>query len=206
MIREAELFVLAEQVLVEVIGRVRVEHRSIVLPALFDIRGLDEPVPVYVAVQRHAREEAWVPDLLAGRTMDEVGRDKFDGDLLGEDPQGTVKRLAEAAVGAAGQVSDGGATVHAGHGDVTTRDHLTRLFITRAFLAHDIAFGLGTTACPLTEEFARGALQGTEAEAATWRSRGIFRAPLPLPDRHVSWRDRFLLSAGRDPHPGHYPH
>ena len=34
------------------------------------------------------------------------------------------------------------------------------------------------------------------------RSIGIFRDPLPMPD-DVSWRDRFLLSAGRDPHPLH---
>jgi hypothetical protein len=29
----------------------------------------------------------------------------------------------------------------------------------------------------------------------------VFRTPLPLPDGHVSWRDQFLLMAGRDPHP-----
>lgn len=32
---------------------------------------------------------------------------------------------------------------------------------------------------------------------------GYFRAPMPLPG-HVSWRDRFLLRAGHQPHPlGH---
>jgi hypothetical protein len=41
----------------------------------------------------------------------------------------------------------------------------------------------------------------TAPEAERWRSYGVFRAPLPLPAGHVSWRDQFLLMAGRDPHP-----
>lgn len=206
MIREAELFVKAENILVEVIGRIRAEHWEIVVPALFALPGFDEPGSVRQAVDRHALEDAWVPDLLAGRTMDEVGRDKFDGDLVGDDAALSTKRLADAAVAAANQVTDGAATVHANHGDVATRDYLLRLAITRAFVAHDIAFGLGTTACPLTEEFGRAAYEATQPKAWRWRSLGIFGEPLPMPPRHTSWRDRFLLLAGRDPHPGHDEH
>lgn len=204
MIREAELFVMAEHTLVEVVGRIRAGHWDIVLPSLFDIPGLDGPPTVRQAVDRHALEEAWVPDLLAGRTMDEVGRDKFDGDLLGDDAHGNAERLADAAVAAAGDVTDGDATVHAPYGDVTTRDYLWRLIFARTFTAHDIAFGLGTTACPLTEEFSQAAYAATQPKAWRWRSLGIFREPLPLPDCHVSWRDQFLRLAGRDPHPGHH--
>ena len=206
MIHEAELFVMSETVLVEVVGRVRDGHWEIVLPSLFDIPGDDEPATVRHAVDRYALEEAWVPDLLAGRTMDEVGLDKFDGHLLGDDAHGHVKRLSAAACAAAGDVTDGDATVHAPYGDVTTRDYLWRLTFARTFTAHDIAFGLGTTACPLTEEFARAAFAATEPKAWRWRSLGIFREPLPHPPGHVSWRDQFLLLAGRDPHPGHYGH
>ena len=35
----------------------------------------------------HAYDDAWVPDMLAGRTMAEVGADAFKGDLLGDDPK-----------------------------------------------------------------------------------------------------------------------
>lgn len=203
MIREAELFTMSEHVLVEVVGRVRAEHWRIVIPSLFDIPGFDRPTSIKRSVERYAHDEAWVPDLLAGRTMDEVGLDKFDGDLLGSDVHGNVARLSDAACAAASQITDGDATVYASHGDVTAADYLMRLAVARSFIAHDIAFGLGTTACPLTEEFARAALERTHPEAQRWRALGIFREPLPLPDRHTSWRDRFLLMAGRDPHPGH---
>lgn len=206
MIREAELFVLAQKVLVEVVGRVGPADWKVVLPHLFDLPGYDQPLSIRRTVARHAHEDAWVPDLLAGRSMDDVGRDTFDGDLLGDDPRAAVARLADTSRAAATKVIDGDAVVHATWGDVSTRDYLWRLTFARTFTAHDIAFGLGTSACPLTEEFARPAYEMCEPKAWRWRSMGLFRHPLPPPDRHNSWRDLFLLLAGRDPHPGHDEH
>jgi hypothetical protein len=203
MIREAELFVMAEQVLVEVIGRVRAEHWHLVMPPMFDMPGADQPATMRKLVERYARDDAWVPDLLAGSTMDEAGPERFDGDLLGSDPHGNVTRIVDAACAAARNVTDGDKIVHCSFGDIATRDYLWQLNIARSFLAHDIAMHLGSRACPLTEELARGMWEGTAPDAEQWRSYGVFREPLPMP-ADVSWRDRFLLSAGRDPHPlGH---
>lgn len=193
MIREAELFVMAEQMLVEVLGRVRPGQGKIVLPPMFDG---DDPLPIRLAVARHARDDAWVPELLAGGTVD--GR--FDVDLLDDDPHATVTRLADAACVAARQVCDGEAIVHAEHGDVTTRDFLLRQTSARSFLAHDVAMHLGSRACPLTEELARGMWEATSPDADLWRKAGVFGEPLTPVPADVSWRDRFLMSAGRDPH------
>lgn len=75
--------------------------------------------------------------------------------------------------------------------------------IERCLLAHYVAAFLGSTACPLPEELARPLWELTVPQAQQWRERGHFRPPMPLPD-HVSWRDRFLLDAGHEPHPaGH---
>ena len=90
--------------------------------------------------------------------------------------------------------------VHADGRDLGVRDYLAELTITRSFLAHEIAMHLGSRACPLTEELARGLCEVTGPAAARWRAAGFFREPMPLP-ADVSWRDRFLLTAGRDPHP-----
>ena len=82
-------------------------------------------------------------------------------------------------------------------------DELLRLTIERSLLAHYVAAFLGSTACPLPEELARPLSGLTAPHAQSWRERGYFRPPMPLPD-HVSWRDRFLLDAGHEPHPaGH---
>jgi hypothetical protein len=71
----------------------------------------------------------------------------------------------------------------------------------RCFLAHDVAMALGSRACPLPEALAGDLLERMEPQAERWRADGVFRERLPLPAGHVSRRDRFLLLAGRDPHP-----
>jgi hypothetical protein len=193
MLREAELFVMAEQMLVEVLGRMRTEDGDIVLPPFYDTPGADAARPMREVVEDYARDDAAVPDLLAGRRPAEISDDRY----------GSVARIADAACVAAGKVTDGAAVVHAAFGDVSTRTYLLRLTIDRSFVAHYVATYLGSTACPLPEELARPLWEMTGPDAQTWRSLGIFRAPLPLPE-HVSWRDRFLLSAGHLPHPlGH---
>ena len=201
MIPEAELFVKAESMLLEVLGRVRPEHRNIVVPPLFDMPGVDQPAPIRELMTHYARDDAWVPDMLAGSTIDEVGPDKYDGDLIGSDAHASLGRIVEAASAAARAVTDPDATVHCSFGDVTAADYLWQLNIARCFLAHEIAMALGSRACPLPEDLAKGMYDGTSPNAEQWRSVGVFRAPLPYPDGHVSWRDQFLLTAGHDPHP-----
>jgi hypothetical protein len=202
MIREAELFVMSEEIAVEVIGRIRTEHWDIVIPPMFDVPGADEPTSMRQLVARVAHDDALVPHLLAGATPHEVG-DRPDGDLPGDDPHGVLTKVSAAACAAAREVTDGDAVVQSAHGDVPAADYLCRLTIAHMVAAHDIAMHLGSRACPFTEELARGMWERTDPEAQTWRARGIFREPLPMP-ADVSWRDRFLLSAGRDPHPLHH--
>jgi hypothetical protein len=197
MIRETELFVMADRMLVEVLGRVRPEHRSVAIPQPFDMPGAGRSVPLREVVAHYARDDARVPGLLAGRKADEV---EPDADVPGDDPRASLAHHSAAACAAARAVTDGDAEVHAAHGDVSTSDYLWRLTIARSFVAHDVAMHLGSRACPLTEELARGLCEGTAPAAETWRALGIFGDPLPLP-ADVSWRDRFLLLAGRDPHP-----
>lgn len=193
MIREAELFVMSEVMLVEVLGRIRPGEGKIVLPPLFDG---DSPLPIRLAVARHARDDARLPALLDG----DAGNSRLDDDLLGDDPRAAVTRLADAACAAARRVSDGTAVVHAEYGDVTTRDYLLRETSVRSFLAHDVAMHLGSRACPLPEELARGLWEAMSPEADAWRKAGVFGEPLTPVPADVSWRDRFLMSAGRDPH------
>jgi hypothetical protein len=196
MIREAELFVTAEGILLEVLGRIRDGDGTIELPPLADSPGLDAPIRMRAAVERYAREQAELPAVLAGESPGPT-----EIDLLGPDPHATVEKLADAACDAAREVVDGDTVLPAT--GTTVREHLTRLTALRCFLAHEVAIHLGSRACPLTEELAQGIWQLMWPDAEAWRERGIFREPMPLPD-DVSKRDRFLLCAGRDPHPLHH--
>lgn len=194
VLREVELFVKAEDILVEVLGRIRAENWRTVLPPLFPRPGA-RPTTIRQAVRKYAQENARLPDVLAGRTPREP-----DGDVLGPDPQASIGALSAAACRAVEALTDGTAVVQTDQGELTVSDYLWRLDISRCFFAHDVAIHIGSRACPFTEELAKGMWEGTWPVAARWRELGLFGEPLPLPD-HVSWRDRFLLCAGRDPHP-----
>ncbi|MGI5129703.1 hypothetical protein ACQEVB_23045 [Pseudonocardia sp. CA-107938] len=198
MIRAAELFVQAEDMLVEVLGRIRGDDWRIMLPPMVAVVG--HPAArrrtVRQAVVDHLREQAVVPDLLAGATLAEP-----PANPLGSDPQETVVRLSAAACAAVAEVVDGTAVVHLPGGDRTAEAYLWQLDVSRCWLAHDVAMHLGSRACPFPESLARAMWEHTAPDAERWRAEGWFAPdPLPMPD-DVSWRDRFLRTAGRDPHP-----
>ena len=86
-------------------------------------RGQRESIPTLREIIAYqAYDDSWVPDILAGRTMDEVGKDKFKADPLGDDPNGNFAAIVEKAVAAARAVTDLERTVHLSFGDFTTRE------------------------------------------------------------------------------------
>jgi hypothetical protein len=195
MIREAEIFLQAEAAIVSVYARLRDRDWASVIPPVFDMPGTDQPIPVRQLVAHHLYDDSWIPDMLAGRTMDEVGRDRYDGDLAGTDPQASIKRIANAATEAARAVTDREATVHCSWGDTTTWDYFWQLNIARTLTAHDLAVHIGVDS-PLSEELARGMFEGTAESAEMWRSIGIYRKQVEIAE-DASWRDRYLALAGR---------
>jgi hypothetical protein len=195
MIHEAEVFQLADQAAVHAFKLVGPEDMDSVLPPLFDMPGADQPLPLRQVLTHAAYDEAWIPDLLAGRTMEEVGRDAYDGDLLGDDPHGSIARIAERARAAAGRVTERDAVVHRAYGDVPAWDYFWQLNVARTLAAHDIARHLGAES-PVSEELAKAMWEGTAPAADTWRSFGIYREEVAVPDG-ASWRARYLGLTGR---------
>lgn len=67
-------------------------------------------------------EQLWVPDMLAGRTMAEVG-DKFDGDQLHDDPPGAWQEASQTARAAWLQPGAVDRTVHLSFGDERAEEY-----------------------------------------------------------------------------------
>ncbi len=186
MLQQAALFVMAEDVLVEVLGRVRPQDEDVVLPRMH-VRAA-APRPMAVAVAQHLQDEADVRSALTGTPQD-----------VDDEPAVAARRTCDVVRGQ----DDGERVVRSAGAPVTVEALLVRATLERALLAHYVAAYLGSTACPLTEELARPLWELTSPAAQSWRLAGWFHEPLPLPP-HVSQRDRFLLTAGYPPHPlGH---
>ena len=195
MIAEAEVFLLADEAAVQVFTSIHDDQWNTVLPPVFDMPGADQPGPLRPAINHYAYDNAWVPDLLAGRTMDEVGRDRYDGDLLGDDAAGAIRRISAAAIAAASRVLDPTLTVHCSFGDCPTPDYIWQLNIARSLSAHDVAAAIGLDYL-LPEDLCKAMYEGTQPTVFIWRSFGVYREPVPVPES-ATWRERFLALTGR---------
>ncbi|MPZ67678.1 MAG: TIGR03086 family protein [Pseudonocardiaceae bacterium] len=148
-------------------------------------------------IDYHAYDDAWVPDMLAGRTMDEVGRAKFDGDLLGADPKAGFAAIAKAACAAAQNLDDLDRIVHCSFGDFPAREYFWQINGFRGLRAHDLARVIGVEP-NLPDELVQGMRDEISPNAEEWRAIGVFPAAVPVPE-DAPLLHRLLGLTGRDP-------
>jgi uncharacterized protein (TIGR03086 family) len=199
MLSEPEAFVLADQALNRVVAQIRDDQWSMRMPPSFLTRGSDQPPTLREIINYHAYDDAWVPDMLAGRTMAEVGEDKFKGDLLGDDPKGSFARIVEQACAAARALDESNLNrvVHCSFGDYPAREYFWQINGFRGLRAHDIARVIGVDAA-LPPELVEALWAEISPNAEEWRQIGVFPAAVPVPD-DAPLLDRLLGLTGRDP-------
>ncbi|MHB1468826.1 MAG: DinB family protein [Solirubrobacteraceae bacterium] len=195
--REQDVFVLADRALDRVIGEIAEDHWEIVLPESFRTRRLDHAPTLREIVNYHAYDDAWVPDMLAGKTMDEAGAHQFDGDLLGENPAASFKAIVELACAAAQACDDLDITVHCSFGDYRAREYFWQINQFRALRAHDIAKVIGADPT-LPDELVQGIWDELTPHIEEWRTIGVFGPAVPVPD-DAPLQDRLLAITGRRP-------
>ena len=69
---EQEVFILADRALNDVVAQIADDQWSMRMPPTFARRESAEPPTLREILNYHAYDDAWVPDMLAGKTMDEV--------------------------------------------------------------------------------------------------------------------------------------
>lgn len=194
---EQEVFILADQALKSVVDQIRDDQWEMEMPPEFVMRAQDPPARLREVIHYHAYDDAWVPDMLAGHTMDEVRKDTFGGDLLGDDPKGSFAALVERACTAAAALDDPDRTVHCSFGDFTAREYLWQVNGFRGLRAHDIAKVIGASTV-LPPELVHGLWEEIEPHAEQWRQIGVFGPKVEVPES-ASLQDRLLGLTGRPP-------
>ena len=71
-------------------------------------------------------ENVWTVPLMEGATIEEVG-DRFEGDLLGEDPIGAAQAAARGATDSVAEQLPGGGTVHLSFGETPKEEYVMQL-------------------------------------------------------------------------------
>jgi len=97
---------------------------------------------VHALVNHITNEDRWTGPMFAGATIGEVG-DRFDGDLLGDDPVGSA---AEAAAEAEAAVAEPGALdriVHLSFGDTPAEEYVRQLLADHLIHGWDLAAATG---------------------------------------------------------------
>ena len=194
---EPEVFVLADRTLNEVVGQVRADQWGMAMPSEFARRGSDHVPTLREIVNYHAYDDAWVPDMLAGRTMEEVGKDAYSGDLLGDDPAAAFAALVDKACRAAGDVKDLDQIVHCSFGDFPTGAYFWQINLFRGMRAYDIARVIGVEVV-LPDALVQGIWDEVRPHAEEWRAIGVFPEAVPVAD-DADLLDRLLGLTGRQP-------
>lgn len=141
-------------------------------------------------------EQLWVPDLLAGRHIEDVG-DAYDGDVLGDDPISTWTTASQAARAAWLEPGALDREVHLSFGDTEGSEYCWQMTLDLAVHGWDLATALGMDA-GLGDELAGTLLDYIEPRADTWKDSGLFADPVPVP-ADADPQSRLVAMLGRRP-------
>ncbi len=192
---EIDVFILADDALVKVVSQIKDEQWQMEMPASFTRKGM-KPATLREIINYHAYDDAWVPDMLAGKTMEEAGKNKFDGDLLGDDPIVSFKAIADKACEAA-KTADLERPTHLSYGIFPAKEYLKHITSFRGLRAHDIAKVIGVDAT-LDPQLVQGMWDEFAPEAEEWRKMGVFGPKVEVPE-DAPLQDRLLGLTGREP-------
>jgi uncharacterized protein (TIGR03086 family) len=137
--KQRDLFLQADAALRSVIDRIPLDRLDEPTPAAWSTKP-DSTLRDVLA--EHARDEAWVPDVLLGRTIEDAAA-TYDGDLLGDDPIGRYDRINDLATAAVQEDFDPGKVVHLSYGDYPVGEYLEHISTYRVFQAWLIAQHVG---------------------------------------------------------------
>ena len=127
---------------------------------------------VRTLVNHLVNEDKWMPPLLEGKTIEDVG-DAFDGDLLGNDPKSAWKSAAAEAVEASSREGVDERIVHLSFGDFPGHVYISQVLSDHVIHAWDLARGIGAED-QLDPELVEYVYSFLKPQAEAWRSAGAF--------------------------------
>jgi hypothetical protein len=194
---EIEVFILADKALNNIVQHIRDDQWDLVMPDDFATTATGS-ITLREVINYHAYDDAWVPDMLSGKYMKDVGIDEYKGDLLGTDPKRSFALIVEKAVAAAEALDDLDKIVHCSFGDYKAREYLWQITSFRGLRVHDIAKVIAINS-DIPDDLAQGLWDQLAPVADEWRTYGVFGPKIEVPE-DASLQDRLLALTGRQPY------
>jgi len=139
-------------------------------------------------------EDLWAVPLLEGSTIEGVG-DRFDGDVLGDDPATTSRDAGSTAVSAVAARLPEGGTVHLSYGEEQVDEYVRQLVADHLLHGWDLAVSVGAPSRLDPEVVAEVAPWFAEREEL-YRSVGAIG---PRAGPYDDPQDDLIAGFGRDP-------
>lgn len=173
-----ELFVRSNQELKKIVDQITDHQWDLMMPA----GSSREPTNLLAAVNYHTYDDAWVPDVLAGKTKAEVG-DKFDGLSMtsASDAIANYDKYNLLAIQAVQDFADLDRQVHLSYGDFTAHDYLQHIISFRGIRIFDIAklIGVNTT---MPADLVEGLWDEFTPVIESYRQMGVFPPAVEVPE------------------------
>jgi uncharacterized protein (TIGR03086 family) len=139
-------------------------------------------------------EQLWVPPLVGGSGVDDVGG-RFDGDQLGDDPVATWDAAVAASLAAFGAPGALEATVSLSSGAKATSEYCWEMTMDALIHSWDLARGIGADEA-LDAELVDLVYERTLPIAEHLHETGLFAPPVPVPG-DATLQTRLLALFGR---------
>ncbi len=163
-----ELFIMSNQALLKSVSQIANDQWDLMLPE----GSSSKPTNLKDAVRYHTYDDAWVPDVLAGKTKEAVG-DTHESLLTSEAVAQNYAHFNQHANDAVRDFTDLDRVTHLSYGDFSANDYLHHIITFRAFRSYDIAklIGVDATIDPI---FAQAMFDEFSPLIESYRQAGIF--------------------------------
>ncbi len=186
-----ELFLASDAALHSVVDRLASEDLDRPVPPAWS-RIAEHPT-VRDILFAHAYDEAWIPDVLAGKAVAD-GDPWRHADLLGDDPVAAYDGLGDTATAAVERGVAPGTVFRFQYGDYPAEEGFAHVAMYRAFQAWTIAHHLGIP-FHLSPELIAGLDEHVMPHADEWRQWGVF-PPAIDPPKDADAETDLLCRAG----------
>jgi hypothetical protein len=188
-----ELFIASNEMEQEVVEQIGDDQWALMMPEQVTRR----PMALFEVVRYHVWDSAWIPDGLAGETIEEVG-DRHEHLLKLTRPQlrGEFARYTRRAVDAVRDLTDLDRIVHLTYGDFPAREYLQHNVSVRAFWSYDIAKLIGVD-LTMADDVVRALTAEFSPVVEGYRRMGLFPPEVKAPG-DASPQAKLLAMVGRD--------
>ncbi len=189
-----DLYVLSNLAEQRVVAQIGEHHWGLMMPEKVTHR----PMTVLDVVRYHTWDDAWIPGILAGKTIEEVGKahDFLLAVTASQQIKANFSKFNQLAIAAARELSDLGRTVHLSYGDFPAGEYLQHNVSVRAFWSYDMAKVIGVE-MDMADDFVQALMEEFSPVVEGYRQQGIFPPAVEVA-RDANPKTRLMAMVGRE--------